>query len=194
MEEPWGAPWKLLEIGAGDGRLSHFLSLELQRERRGEGRRSGGAGTGAGEEGEQEAATTMTNNTTTPSSSDGSSSSSSSSSSSNSSGARVVATDSYGWGLKKAASSFAHVEDMAFEAALKKHEPRVVLVSWMPMGVDWTAAIRATPSVQEYVLVGEADDGCCGHNWLTWGNPAFQAQGGGTCAGVPPYVAEGWTR
>ena len=21
-----------------------------------------------------------------------------------------------------------------------------------------------------YVLIGEADDGCCGHPWLTWGH------------------------
>ena len=37
------------------------------------------------------------------------------------------------------------------------------------MGVDFTATIRATPSVQAYVLVGEVDDGCCGDPWLTWG-------------------------
>ena len=24
------------------------------------------------------------------------------------------------------------------------------------------------------MLIGEADDGCCGHNWLTFGNPAFR--------------------
>ena len=38
----------------------------------------------------------------------------------------------------------------------------VALVCWQPMGVDWTAAIRASASFQEYVLVGEVDDGICG--------------------------------
>lgn len=37
------------------------------------------------------------------------------------------------------------------------------------MGVDWTAAMRASPRVLEYVLVGETDDGICGQPWATWG-------------------------
>jgi hypothetical protein len=38
-----------------------------------------------------------------------------------------------------------------------------------PLGVDWTAAFRATPSVRSYLLLGETDDGCCGRPWSTWG-------------------------
>ena len=45
----------------------------------------------------------------------------------------------------------------------------VALVCWQPMGVDWTAAIRASASFQEYVLVGEVDDGICGDPSATWG-------------------------
>ncbi|KAL2642051.1 hypothetical protein R1flu_009638 [Riccia fluitans] len=43
------------------------------------------------------------------------------------------------------------------------------MVSWMPMGVDWTAPMRTTVSVLEYILIGEMDDGICGDPWLTWG-------------------------
>ena len=27
--------------------------------------------------------------------------------------------------------------------------------------------------MDEYILIGEADDGTCGDNWETWGNPTF---------------------
>mmetsp|Transcript_38137 Transcript_38137/g.99014 ORF Transcript_38137/g.99014 Transcript_38137/m.99014 type:complete len:235 (-) Transcript_38137:41-745(-) len=58
----------------------------------------------------------------------------------------------------------------SFEKALSEFQPDVVLVSWQPMGQDWTAAIRATPSVAEYILIGEIDDGICGQPWATWGH------------------------
>jgi len=55
----------------------------------------------------------------------------------------------------------------------RKQCPQViVLCSWMPMGQDWTSHFR-NAEVDEYILIGEADDGSCGDNWLTWGNPAF---------------------
>ncbi|BBN02965.1 hypothetical protein MPTK1_2g19690 [Marchantia polymorpha subsp. ruderalis] len=53
--------------------------------------------------------------------------------------------------------------------SVTERSPHIVLVSWMPMGVDWTAHMRATPSVLEYILIGEMDDGICGDPWLTWG-------------------------
>ena len=169
LKDSWDEPWTVLELGAGNGKLSHFLKEELLR-------REGG------EHGER---------------------------------VRVEATDSFGWGLKTGNavtggsfidSSFAAVEDMDYKRALEKYAPTVVLVSWMPQGEDWTKDIRATASVKEYVLVGEADDGCCGDNWHTWGNHAFfsptdgpKARIGGDTAEaaapeVPPYVADGWTR
>ncbi|EIE19020.1 hypothetical protein COCSUDRAFT_67934 [Coccomyxa subellipsoidea C-169] len=61
------------------------------------------------------------------------------------------------------------VELLSCEEALRKHRPDVVLCSWMPLGVDWTSSVRACPEVKEYVLIGEADGGICGHAVLTWG-------------------------
>lgn len=37
------------------------------------------------------------------------------------------------------------------------------------LGEDWTAAFRSCESVQEYILVGEADTGVCGCALRTWG-------------------------
>ena len=125
---------------------------------------------------------------------------------------RVVATDSGGWNLKRKDNLGAGaeaVETLNYEQALKKYQPNVVITAWMPMGVDWSAAIRGTASVQEYLLVGEADDGCCGHNWFTWGNPDFfvrasplRARAENSKEPAPdssdhqqaPYQADGWTR
>ena len=55
------------------------------------------------------------------------------------------------------------------EEALEQFQPHIVLVSWMPLGMDFTTSIRATASVLEYILIGEADSGICGHPRLTWG-------------------------
>ena len=38
-------------------------------------------------------------------------------------------------------------------AAVAAAAPHVVVCSWMPLGVDWTAAFRACPSVASYLLV-----------------------------------------
>ena len=40
----------------------------------------------------------------------------------------------------------------------------------MSQGVDWTAEMRKF-SIDEYILIGETDNGSCGNKWLTWGNP-----------------------
>ncbi|KAL3678235.1 hypothetical protein R1sor_021191 [Riccia sorocarpa] len=61
-----------------------------------------------------------------------------------------------------------NVEDAV--KAISQENPHLVMVSWMPMGVDWTASMRATDSVLEYILIGEMDDGICGDPWLTWGS------------------------
>jgi len=63
---------------------------------------------------------------------------------------------------------FGMVEPLDYVEALKKYEPNMVLVSWMPLGIDWSKSIRRTPSVEEYILIGE-DGGCVGDEWLTWG-------------------------
>ena len=69
--------------------------------------------------------------------------------------------------------------------------------------MDWTAAIRASASFQEYLLIGEVNDGICGHPRLTWGleeDDAGDSEDDGTGEGagrghaLPSYVADGWTR
>ena len=69
-----------------------------------------------------------------------------------------------------------------YREALKTYRPHLVLCSWMPMGVDWTRAFRECGSVGEYLLLGEVYDGAVGHNWETWGNPAFADDEAGDAA------------
>ena len=88
--------------------------------------------------------------------------------------------------------------ELSHAAALRRVQPSLVLCSWMPMGRDLSRAFRGCESVQEYVLLGEADDGACGDNWETWGNRAFrpspheQEEQGAPPA--PPYQADGFAR
>lgn len=113
-------PVTILEIGAGDGRLTHFLHRVLWQLAQGK--------------------------------------------------VQLIATDSGAW---KRISPVFSVERLNYQDALKKYKPQIVLCSWMPYQHDWTATIRATPSVGEYVLIGETDDGCCGHPYRTWGVTSF---------------------
>lgn len=52
------------------------------------------------------------------------------------------------------------------------------------------ADFRCCESVDEYVLLGEAHDGSCGHNWETWGNQAFAPRVMGVAAGGPLQEGE----
>ena len=85
----------------------------------------------------------------------------------------IVCTDSSARGLAaecaQAGGTRFAVEELTCEDALRKYCPQMVLVCWMELGVDWTAAIRQARSVEEYVLVGEPDSGVCGRRWETWG-------------------------
>eukprot|EP00980_Cylindrotheca_fusiformis_P026131 scaffold15452_cov54-Cylindrotheca_fusiformis.AAC.2 len=47
--------------------------------------------------------------------------------------------------------------------------------------------------VDEYVLIGEADDVSCGHLWETWRNPMF-APSDGSSSETPPFVNDGYRR
>lgn len=113
----------------------------------------------------------------------------------------LVATDNMSWNIFVRAQ----VEKLSVEDALEKYansnqdtenEPTdqvIVLCSWMPMGEDWTSLFRAA-EVDEYILIGESDDGSCGHNWKTWGNPSFR-EGFATPGEVaPPYKQDGYKR
>ena len=67
---------------------------------------------------------------------------------------------------------------------------------WMPMGVDWTADIRAN-GADEIILIGECDDGNCGDNWFIWGNAEFrdnmeEVEGGNSL--LVPYRRDGYQR
>lgn len=108
-------PLKILEVGAGNGRLSHFLRQMLGKKAKGL--------------------------------------------------AKVIASDSGEWGLR---SDFL-VEVADHAEALEQHDPKIVIYSWMPYEMDFTDAFRAHPSVEEYILLGETDGGCCGDAERTWG-------------------------
>lgn len=68
----------------------------------------------------------------------------------------------------------------------------IILCSWMPIGQDWTSKFRDA-EVDEYILIGEADDGSCGDNWQTWGNAEFRVESD-TNPSNPRYVDDGYRR
>lgn len=99
----------------------------------------------------------------------------------------VIATDNGSWKVFPKSD----VEMLGFQESLEKYANRnhiqndddhgstsktqvIILCSWMPMNEDWSATFRQY-GVDEYILIGECDDGQCGDNWLTWGNPHFLA-------------------
>ncbi|CAJ1965457.1 unnamed protein product [Cylindrotheca closterium] len=104
---------------------------------------------------------------------------------------RMVSTDDGSWGI----FAKAKVEKLNVEEALEKYgklsqdEHLVVLCSWMPQQVDWTAQFRES-KVDEYILIGEADDGSCGHGWDTWGNYTFAPSE----SDIPPFQQDGYQR
>ncbi|MFZ2190344.1 MAG: hypothetical protein WA057_02585 [Candidatus Magasanikiibacteriota bacterium] len=79
---------------------------------------------------------------------------------------KFVATDSGDWKIKP----IFPVEKADYKTALQEHSPDMVLVAWMPPGIDWSQDIRQTPSVREYVLMGETENDICGISHDTWGN------------------------
>lgn len=117
----------------------------------------------------------------------------------------VVAIDDGSWHILP----MAPVESLDIADALQKYnkdESRqvIVLCSWMPMGMDWTALFR-DHKVDEYILIGEYDDGNCGDNWRTWGNidsrlnePGASGQDArDSFAGesiIPAYESDGYKR
>jgi hypothetical protein len=97
----------------------------------------------------------------------------------------IVSVDNGSWRIRPRAT----VEKLSVQEALAKYatqrshskgtgeqqslpQQTIVLCSWMPMGVDWTALFRQY-EVDEYILIGECDDGTCGDNWSTWGNEKY---------------------
>jgi hypothetical protein len=140
-----GGPSIVLEVGAGNGRLSYFLSNMLNQKDSGTSSRL--------QQGEYV----------------------------------IISTDSGIRGLDEECGAAFPVEKIACTEALLKYTPDVVISSWMELGQDWTSDFRKCTSVQEYILIGEADSGVCGRLWETWGvcsesgrkrrQPAFEQDG-----------------
>lgn len=108
--------------------------------------------------------------------------------------------------LKKYAAPFVHTATNDVDSSEidpNNRRPQVIIIcSWMPMGQDWTALFR-NAEVDEYILIGEADDGTCGDNWLTWGNQSFKDKETGdernddnttNDSVTPPYIVDRYKR
>lgn len=131
----------------------------------------------------------------------------------------IIATDNGSWKAPIYDNQHIRVEQLSAVEALEKYgilpmtaqeggakTRLIVLCSWMPPGQDWTADFRRPLNhaastnagdgagveriAEEYVLIGEADNGTCGHNWYTWGNPDFGTEGDA----VAPHVMDGYER
>ena len=203
MDSIESAPIKttILDVGAGDGRLIYFLRRAMHeiitsntstatnislRRRNGKSIRSKKAKTEANSQ-------TFTMPT-------------------------LIATDDGSWKAPMYNSKHIEVEKLSAVEAVAKYAPisqekrlegeessrLIVLCSWMPPGHDWTADFRKPQSsihapgesgvgmVEEYILIGECDDGTCGHNFLTWGNP--DAYEGEDSIPAAPYAEDGYQR
>ncbi len=60
----------------------------------------------------------------------------------------------------------------------------------MPQDEDWTEEIRKCRNVKEYILIGKADLGRCGHPWKTWDIPINSDKDDV----ILPYRKEGFKR
>lgn len=131
-------PLVIVELGAGDGRLSHFLQAALENKIKGK--------------------------------------------------FNLIPTDSGKWEAVKPAFPVEKV--VSNNEALIKHKPKIVINSWMPKGEDWSVAMRSTPSVEEYILIGQ--DVCCGDVWETWGYEPPGEDPNDYIHLTPPYEAGGF--
>lgn len=162
-EKRKGDKFTILELGAGNGRLAFFLRRQLMNSGHGKTKSSNFKKTKKSNKNsdyhfQNKAAISKQFNSMK---------------------IEYIAIDHGGWSIRKNATSSdlgvdGYVEKLDYQKALLKYQPDLVLVSWMPMGEDWTRHIRNMKSVQEYILIGETDDGCCGHNFETWGNSDFK--------------------
>lgn len=81
----------------------------------------------------------------------------------------VIATDDRSWNIKEKAEvirmdvrkTLKIYSNIASDSGPKKQV--IVLCSWMPMNEDWSAFFREA-DVDEYILIGESDNGQCGDN------------------------------
>lgn len=83
-------------------------------------------------------------------------------------GVPLVATDGGGWWPD---GSLPNVERRDLPDALAAYCPGTVLVVWPPRDSDWPAQLRAAPSVQAYLIVGDGPGGMTGDS-ATWAGAA----------------------
>lgn len=98
---------------------------------------------------------------------------------------RMIATDDLSWEIQPAFP----VQKLSHQEAMWEYSPNIVISSWMPYGSDFTAAYREA-GVDEYILIGESDGGCCGAVWETWGYPYDEDERDT----IPPYARDCYHR
>jgi len=172
----------ILDVGAGDGTLAHFLQKYMREFLSGAKKRKNNSINLKQSRGTKKRTKKISSLPT------------------------IVASDDGSWKIDPKAD----VETLSVTEALHKYNPfdesgkrnhqLIVICSWMPMGVDWSQEMRHS-GVDEYILIGECDDGNCGENWLTFGNADFKDdiyEGGESQIIEPsviaPYKADGFRR
>jgi|GEM_PF-4393579 hypothetical protein len=80
--------------------------------------------------------------------------------------ATVVATD-----IKPPRETHFPVERLSHDEALEKYQPTIALSSWMLIHHDWTRAMRKTPSVRDYILIGIPDMTATPAAWEGYASP-----------------------
>lgn len=103
---------------------------------------------------------------------------------------KTALVDDFSWTLPGTSDSIAQKID-ALEA-LDQFQPHVVLGAWLPAESteDWTKSIRATPSVEEYLLIGENE----GHGMMSAWGLEYEDFGNSVRVQQPEYVDDGFSR
>ena len=154
-------PVTILELGAGNGRLSHFIREGLKEKGYDKDR------------------------------------------------IRVVATDERAWNKDQAnfpvelssenltpfspsggGNNSATGETTFNREVLEKHKPNIVITSWPPSDVDFTADIR-NAGVEEYLIIGQEE--ACGDDWNTFGLE-FASPEPDSQTLLPPFETDGYSK
>jgi hypothetical protein len=80
--------------------------------------------------------------------------------------ATVIATD-----LQPPKKTHFPVEPLSCKKALKKYDPIMAISSWMPFGRDWSRAMRSTPSLKDYILIGVPEITGVSPTWQGYPSP-----------------------
>lgn len=166
----YDGPTVIIDIGAGDGTLIHYLDRYIHEAMSGYGHNSGLISLKKSSPKSKHKVSQVK--------------------------PTLIAVDDGSWSIQPKAS----VLKMDYKRALQRYQPYddsgkkkhqlIIITSWMPMFVDWTQTYRDF-GVDEYILIGQSDDGNCGDNWLTWGNNEYRDE---DHPSVPPHVHDGFER